>query len=180
MTPQSDIDATSNPYLRGKYAIVGVAETGYVRGSGRTTRALGTEAVRKAVEDAGLKIADVDGMLSYSNNDSTFSPTIAGEVGIRPNFYMDVYGGGSSIEALIGIAMGDRFLELSSEGRKVSAEIAIIYLGMGQSERAIDWLERAYQDHDPALLRLRRDPLFDGLRPEPRFQDLMRRLNFPE
>jgi len=106
MTPQSDIDASSKAYLRGKYAIVGVGETGYVRGSGRTTRALGTEAVRKAVEDAGLKMADVDGILSYSNNDSTFSPTIAGEVGIRPNFYMDVYGGGSSIEALIGIAMG--------------------------------------------------------------------------
>ncbi|MDO9459463.1 MAG: hypothetical protein Q7N95_05040, partial [Alphaproteobacteria bacterium] len=100
----ADINATSEKFLRGKYAIVGVGETGYVRGSGRTTRALGTVAVRKAIEDAGLKPSDVDGMLSYSFNDSTFSPTIAGELGIRPNFYMDVYGGGSSTEALIGIA----------------------------------------------------------------------------
>jgi len=106
MAPGGDINAASEKFLRGKYAIVGVGETGYVRGSGRTTRALGTEAVRKAIDDAGLKPSDVDGMLSYSFNDSTFSPTIAGELGIRPNFYMDVYGGGSSTEALIGIAMG--------------------------------------------------------------------------
>ncbi len=101
-----EIDATAAKHLRGKYAIVGVGETEYMRGSGCTTRTLGTRAVRAAVEDAGLRMADVDGMLSYSYNDSTPSPVIAGELGIRPNFHMDVYGGGSSIEALIGIAMG--------------------------------------------------------------------------
>ena len=45
-------------------------------------------------------------MMSYSNNDSTPSPMIAGDLGIRLNFYMDVYGGGSSSEALIGLAIG--------------------------------------------------------------------------
>ena len=45
-------------------------------------------------------------MLSYSFNDSTPSPTIAGDLGMRLNFHMDVYGGGSSIEALVGIAIG--------------------------------------------------------------------------
>ncbi|MDA1076085.1 MAG: hypothetical protein O3A63_15195 [Proteobacteria bacterium] len=102
----ADMDATSDRGLRGKYAIVGVGETGYMRGSGCTTRQLGTTAVRKAIEDAGLTPGEVDGMLSYSFNDSTFSTTIAGDLGIRLNFYVDVYGGGSSIEALIGIAMG--------------------------------------------------------------------------
>ena len=102
----ADIDATADRHLRGKYAIVGVGETGYVRGSGVTTRVLGTRAVRAAIEDAGLTAGDVDGMLSYSYNDSTPSPAIAGDLGIRLNFHMDVYGGGSSIEALIGIAMG--------------------------------------------------------------------------
>jgi acetyl-CoA acetyltransferase len=102
----SDIDATTSRHLRGKYAIVGVGETAYTRGSGRTTRALGTEAVRHAVEDAGLSMADVDGIMSYSGNDSTMSTTIAGDLGIRPNFHMDVIGGGSSTEALVGIAMG--------------------------------------------------------------------------
>ena len=99
-------DASTPKYLRDKYAIVGVGETTYMRGSGITTRALGTWALRNAIADAGLKPTDIDGMLSYQSNDSTASPMIAGDLGIRLNFYMDVLGGGSSTEALIGIAIG--------------------------------------------------------------------------
>ena len=103
---QSDMDATTPKYLRNKYAIVGVGETTYRRGSQESTRNLATWAINNALEDAGLEAADIDGMLSYSGNDSTFSPFVAGDLGIRLNFYMDVHGGGSSTEALIGIAMG--------------------------------------------------------------------------
>ena len=102
----SDMDATTPKFLRDKYAIVGVGETTYTRGAGLTTRALGTWAVRNAIEDAGLRPQDVDGMLSYSMMDSTSSTFIAGDLGIRLNFYMDVMGGGSSTEALVGIAIG--------------------------------------------------------------------------
>jgi len=103
-----DLDATSPKHLADKYAIVGVGETEYMRGngSGRSTRALGVQAVRAAMNDAGMKPGDIDGMLSYSGNDSTFSTFIAGDLGIRLNFYMDVHGGGSSTEALVGIAIG--------------------------------------------------------------------------
>src|SRR5437763_1259366 len=104
--PRQEVDASTPKYLRDKYAIVGVGETAYTRGSGRTTRAMGSEAVRKAMQDAGLKPGDIDGMLSYQGVDSTFGPVIAGDCGMRLNFYMDVFGGGSSTEALIGIAIG--------------------------------------------------------------------------
>ena len=112
----ADTDVSSPKYLRDKYAIVGVGETTYTRGSGMTTRALGTWAVRNAILDAGLKASDVDGMLSYQSGDSTFGPFIAGDLGIRLNFYMDVFGGGSSTEALIGIVMQFPQLELSPRG----------------------------------------------------------------
>ena len=102
--PMPDTDTTSPKFLRDKYAIVGVGETTYTRGSGVTTRKLGTWAVRNAIEDAGLKPSDVDGVLSYQSGDSTFGTFIAGDLGIRPNFYMDVFGGGSSTEALVGMA----------------------------------------------------------------------------
>src|SRR2546422_8912788 len=67
---------------------------------------MAVEAVRKAILDAGLRAADVDGMMSYQNGDSTPANWVAPDLGLRLNFYMDVLGGGSSTEALIGLAMG--------------------------------------------------------------------------
>ena len=51
--------------LQDRYCIVGVGETDYSRGSGRSTRALATEAILNAMADAGLTPKDIDGMLSY-------------------------------------------------------------------------------------------------------------------
>src|SRR5207245_384025 len=92
--------------LRDKYCIVGVGETEYSRASNRTTRAMAVEAVRHAILDAGLTARDIDGMLDYQGGDSTLANHVAPDLGIRLNFYMDVMGGGSSTEALIGLAMG--------------------------------------------------------------------------
>ena len=74
MTSAPDMDTTAPKFLRDKYAIIGVGETTYTRGSNLTTRALGTWAVKNAMEDAGIPASEVDGMMSYSNNDSTPSP----------------------------------------------------------------------------------------------------------
>lgn len=106
MPMPENIEGTTPKYLRDKYAVVGIGETDYRRGSTLSTRAMATRAVGNAMRDAGLKASEIDGMLSYQSNDSVFSPLVAGDLGIRLNFYMDVFGGGSSIEALIGIAIG--------------------------------------------------------------------------
>ena len=92
--------------IRERYCIVGVGETAYLRESNRTTRAMGVEAVTKAMMDAGLPATEVDGLLSYHRDDSTLAAVIAEDLGIRPNFHMDCTGGGSSIEALVGLACG--------------------------------------------------------------------------
>src|SRR5438093_675606 len=92
--------------LKDKYCIVGVGETEYSKHSGRSTRAMAVEAVKNAMADAGLKASDVDGIMSYQSGDSTPGNWVAPDLGIRPNFYMDVFGGGSSSEALVGLAMG--------------------------------------------------------------------------
>ena len=92
--------------LKDRYCIVGVGETEYSRHSGRSTRAMAVEAIRKAMADAGLAGGQVDGMMSYQGGDSTFGNWVSGDLGMRLNFYMDVFGGGSSTEALIGLAIG--------------------------------------------------------------------------
>ncbi len=102
----SEHDAGTSKHLRDKYAIIGVGETPYTRNSGRTTRHMGVDAVRNAIADCGISPGEIDGMMSYQVSDSTMSPMIAADLGVRLNFYMDVVGGGSSTEALIGLAIG--------------------------------------------------------------------------
>jgi acetyl-CoA acetyltransferase len=92
--------------LRGKYCIVGIGETGYSRNSGRSTRDLGAEAVRRAMHDAGLQPWEIDGMLNYHVGDSTLSQPIATDLGIRLDFYTDTFGGGASTEVIVGLAIG--------------------------------------------------------------------------
>jgi TolB-like protein/DNA-binding winged helix-turn-helix (wHTH) protein len=58
--------------------------------------------------------------------------------------------------------------------------IAYSYVFAGEKDSALDWLEKAYQEHASELSFLRVVPLLDPLRDEPRFQDLLRRLDFPE
>lgn len=92
--------------LRDKYCIVGVGETEYSHGSGRSTRAMAVEAIRNAMDDAGLGFDDIDGLMSYHLGDSTPSSVVMWDLGVRPNFFMDCSGGGTSTEALVGLARG--------------------------------------------------------------------------
>lgn len=52
-------------------------------------------------------------------------------------------------------------------------------LGWVRPVRPFDWLERGYEDRDPDMAFLNTYPVFDPLRGHPRFQDLLRRMNFP-
>src|ERR1700730_2308205 len=56
--------------------------------------------------------------------------------------------------------------------------IAKIYAASGDKDRTFDWLERAYQEGTPDLIELNSEPVFDGLRGEPKFSELMRRIGF--
>jgi TolB-like protein/Flp pilus assembly protein TadD len=57
--------------------------------------------------------------------------------------------------------------------------MALIYAGLGGKDQAFDWLERAYDERDKGIVYLMVDPPLDPLRSDPRFKDLLRRMNFP-
>ncbi|HET6933161.1 MAG TPA: tetratricopeptide repeat protein [Candidatus Acidoferrum sp.] len=57
--------------------------------------------------------------------------------------------------------------------------VAIVYLGLGKNEEALNWLEKAYADHSNGLVFLKVEPELDPLRKNPRFISLQSRLNFP-
>ena len=56
------------------------------------------------------------------------------------------------------------------------AELAILHVGLGDKEGAFASLEKAYAAHDLQMQFLNVDPHYDSLRPDPRFQDLMRKV----
>ena len=59
-------------------------------------------------------------------------------------------------------------------------KIAELYACAGERDRALDWLEKAYEDRTIEMVYLSNFPAWDSLRSDPRFQDLPRRMNFLE
>jgi TolB-like protein/DNA-binding winged helix-turn-helix (wHTH) protein/Tfp pilus assembly protein PilF len=71
-------------------------------------------------------------------------------------------------------------LEALSKKQYVSPfYVAIVYLGLGKNEVAMNWLEKAFTDRSNGLVFLKVEPELDPLRTNPRFVTLQSRLNFP-
>jgi tetratricopeptide (TPR) repeat protein len=67
--------------------------------------------------------------------------------------------------------------ELSNRCYVSPLDMAIVYTGLGKKELALEWFEKAYLQRTGALIYLKVEPLYDSLRSEPRFSDLLRRMN---
>jgi adenylate cyclase len=70
-----------------------------------------------------------------------------------------------------------RELEELAKQRYVSpANRASVYLGLGEKEKALDWLEKAYEDRDPVFWWINGDQLYDSVRHAPRFEALVQKV----
>jgi tetratricopeptide (TPR) repeat protein len=58
--------------------------------------------------------------------------------------------------------------------------IACLCDGLKDNNLTMEWLERAYKEHSASLYLLKNETLSDSVRSDPRFQDLLRRMNFPK
>lgn len=67
----------------------------------------------------------------------------------------------------------DKLLEQSKQQYVSPFYIALIYAGLGENERAMDWLDKAYADRSNGLVFLKVDPELDSLRSNPRFKELL-------
>jgi TolB-like protein/Tfp pilus assembly protein PilF len=70
----------------------------------------------------------------------------------------------------------EQLKEISRQRYVQAYSFAIIYAGLGEKDKAFQWLERSYQEHAPRMIRLKVDPFLDNLRSDPRFDDLLRRI----
>jgi Flp pilus assembly protein TadD len=72
----------------------------------------------------------------------------------------------------------DKMLSISRKRYVSPALIAIIHIGLGDKNKAFDWLDKACTDRSDWMIFLKTDPLFDPLRADPRFLNLLRRVGF--
>ncbi len=73
----------------------------------------------------------------------------------------------------------DQLKELAKRRYVSPINFVFIYVGLGEKDEAFQWLETCYQERDPQMTRLKVNPLFDPLRSDPRFTELMRRVGLP-
>jgi len=70
--------------------------------------------------------------------------------------------------------------DASKERYTPALAFAVVHLGLGENDQALNWLEKAYEERFNRLAYLRRELTWDPLRTEPRFVDLLRRINLPQ
>jgi len=94
----------------------------------------------------------------------------------------------------VGLARAYGIMGKKNEARKVLDELTkasrqsyfppylfgAIHVALGENQLGLVWLEEAYTHRDPYMVHLKRDATFDPLRSDPRFQDLLRRMSFPQ
>ena len=72
----------------------------------------------------------------------------------------------------------DQFI--ANGGQAKAYAIAELYAWRGEKDKAFEWLDRAYQQHNSDLYGLRNNPAFASLRGDARFAAMLRKMNLPE
>jgi hypothetical protein len=70
--------------------------------------------------------------------------------------------------------------ELGESGHRYVSpyNVARIYGAIDDKQRALEWLERAYREHNPDLIELTREPSFGGLHSDAKFRELVERIGW--
>jgi serine/threonine protein kinase/Flp pilus assembly protein TadD len=120
---------------------------------------------------AYLQQGDLDGAIAALNKAVTFS------------------GGGPAFESYLGFACAlagkqTEALEVLANLQEIAGRqyvsaysVAMIYLGLGDTDKTFEWLEKAFEERSGYLPFLKVEPMVDSLRSDPRFHDLLRRIN---
>src|SRR5712691_3420846 len=109
------------------------------------------------------------------------SPRWNGRVSLSPESTLYLAQLGQAF-ALVGQTAQARELlrqldELSRQRYVSPYHMAYVYTGLGEHDRAMDWLERAYEERAGGVFGIKGSFLFTSLRSHPRFQALLRKMN---
>jgi serine/threonine-protein kinase len=70
--------------------------------------------------------------------------------------------------------------EMAKQTYVSSYDLAILYVGLGDNEHALEQLNKAYEDRAGWIMDINVEPVFDSLRSDPRFAELVSRMKFPK
>jgi tetratricopeptide (TPR) repeat protein len=99
-----------------------------------------------------------------------------GSVLIRAALAQTLGTAGSREKAL---AILDDLTKLAKQKYVAAYFFALIHIGLGEDDRAIEYLEKSFEEHSHWLIYLHIDPSLDALRSHPSFQDLLQRVGLP-
>jgi serine/threonine protein kinase/Tfp pilus assembly protein PilF len=115
----------------------------------------------------------------FANAITAFEKAV--ELSRRHPTYLADLGHGFAIAGRQTDAMNvlDEMKDISSRRYVAARSFAEVHLGLGQVDEAFGWLEQAFQQRNGWLIHIRENPRYDRLRADPRYLDLVRRMNFP-
>jgi hypothetical protein len=71
-------------------------------------------------------------------------------------------------------------LRINEQSHKSETEIAGVYLSLDEKDKAMEWLQKAYDRHAGYLVGINYDCSFDDFRSDPRFKALLKKIGFPD
>jgi eukaryotic-like serine/threonine-protein kinase len=78
------------------------------------------------------------------------------------------------------LKLAKEFKDLSSHAYIDPYNVAVIYAGLGDKDEAFRWLEKGYEQRSSGMPYLTTDPFWYGMRSDPRYVDLLRRMGLPQ
>jgi serine/threonine-protein kinase len=72
-----------------------------------------------------------------------------------------------------------KLLEMSKKGYVPAYDIAVVYVGLGENAQAFEWLSKALEERSGFLIYIKCDRRIDGLRSDPRYEALLKRIGLP-
>jgi adenylate cyclase len=77
------------------------------------------------------------------------------------------------------LATLDELRRISKPKDPEPIRVAMVHIGLGETDRAFEWLQKALEAHDWQMALLKAEPTFDDLRSDPRFEALLERVGLP-
>ncbi len=70
----------------------------------------------------------------------------------------------------------NQLMEFSKKGYALSVQIAYVYSGLGEKDKAFEWLEKGYEEQNTQLSFLKIDPIWDNLRSDSRYAAMLEKI----